>query len=145
MDFSLRCAYAHGTVAIRTHLNSEPPQHAISWPVFRDLRRRWAGRIHLQPVCLIALEKLVEPLATKLADLMAQSNGVLGVVTDASPSLDTNLQRVFRLARERGLDLDFHADESLNPVSPTWPWTFPARSTPAIAAACQLRLTRPPR
>ena len=87
MDFSLRCAYAHGTVAIRTHLNSEPPQHAISWPVFRDLRRRWAGRIHLQPVCLIALEKLIEPLATELADLVAQSNGVLGVVTDASPSL----------------------------------------------------------
>ena len=117
MDFSLRCAYAHGTVAIRTHLNSEPPQHAISWPVFRDMRRRWAARIHLQPVCLIALEKLVEPLATELADLVAQSNGVLGVVTNASPTLETDLQRIFRLARERGLDLDFHADESLNPES----------------------------
>ena len=117
MDFSLRCAYTHGTVAIRTHLNSEPPQDAISWPVFCNLRRRWAGRIHLQPVCLIALEKLVEPLATELADLVAQSDGVLGVMTDASPTLDTDLRRVFRLARERGLDLDFHADESLNPES----------------------------
>ena len=117
MDFSLRCAYAHGTVAIRTHLNSEPPQDAITWPVFRDVRRRWAGKIHLQPVCLIALERMVEPLATQLADLVAQSNGVLGVMTDASPTLDADLQRVFRLTRERGLDLDFHADESLNPES----------------------------
>lgn len=117
MDFSLRCAYAHGTVAIRTHLNSEPPQDAITWPVFHDMRRRWAGRIHLQPVCLIALEKMVEPLATKLADVVAQSNGVLGAFTNASPTLDADLERVFRLARERGLDLDFHADESLDPES----------------------------
>ena len=117
MDFSLRCAYAHGTVAIRTHLNSEPPQDAITWPVFHDMRRRWAGRIHLQPVCLIALEKMVEPLATELADLVAQSNGVLGAFTNASPTLDADLQRVFRLAHERGLDLDFHADESLDPES----------------------------
>ncbi|MDE0207145.1 MAG: cytosine deaminase, partial [Candidatus Tectomicrobia bacterium] len=114
MDFSLRCAYAHGTVAIRTHLNSEPPQDAVSWPVFCDMRRRWAGRIHLQPVCLIGLEKMVEPLGSQLADLVAQSEGVLGVITDASSTLETDLRRVFRLARERRLDLDFHADESLN-------------------------------
>ena len=117
MDFSLRCAYAHGTVAIRTHLNSEPPQDAITWPVFRDMRRRWDGKIHLQPVCLIGLERMVEPLASQLADLVAQSEGVLGVITDASPTLDSDLQRVFRLARERDLDLDIHADESLNPES----------------------------
>ena len=98
MDFSLRCAYAHGTVAIRTHLNSEPPQDAITWPVFCDMRRRWAGKIHLQPVCLIALEKMVEPLATELADLAAQSDGVLGAFTNASHTLDADLQRVFRLA-----------------------------------------------
>lgn len=114
MDFSLRCAYAHGTVAIRTHLNSEPPQDTISWPVFCDMRRRWAGRIHLQPVCLIGLEKMAEPLGSKLADLVAQSEGVLGVITGASPALETDLRQVFRLALERGLDLDFHADESLN-------------------------------
>ena len=27
MDFCLRCAYAHGTAALRTHLDSLPPQH----------------------------------------------------------------------------------------------------------------------
>jgi cytosine deaminase len=30
MEFSLRCAYAHGTAALRTHLDSIPPQHDIS-------------------------------------------------------------------------------------------------------------------
>ncbi len=38
MEFSLRCAFAHGTAAIRTHLDSLPPQDEISWPVFRELR-----------------------------------------------------------------------------------------------------------
>ena len=42
------------------------------------MRRRWAGKIHLQPVCLIGLERMVEPLASQLADLVAQSAGVLG-------------------------------------------------------------------
>ena len=117
MDFSLRCAYAHGTVAIRTHLISAPPIHDITWPVFCDMRERWAGKLDLQAACLIFIDKLAEPLATKLADLVADMNGVFGVVTDASPTLDADLRRVFRLARERGLDLDFHADESLDPES----------------------------
>ena len=48
MDFSLRCAYAHGTAAIRTHLDMAPPQHEITWDVFEAMRERWAGRIELQ-------------------------------------------------------------------------------------------------
>ena len=117
MDFSLRCAFAHGTVAIRTHLNSAPPLHDITWPAFCDMRERWAGRMDLQAVCLISLEKLAEPLATELADLVAAMNGVFGVVAYASPNLEPDLRRAFGLARERGLDLDFHADESLNAES----------------------------
>src|SRR5438552_3080325 len=31
MDFSLRCAFAHGTGAIRTHIDSIGKQTAISW------------------------------------------------------------------------------------------------------------------
>ena len=33
MDFALRCAFARGTGAVRTHINSMGPQSAISWPV----------------------------------------------------------------------------------------------------------------
>ena len=40
MDFSLRTAHAHGTVAIRTHLDSLGAQLDISWPVFRDMRAK---------------------------------------------------------------------------------------------------------
>ena len=41
MEFSLRCAYAHGTTAIRTHIDSVGPQTRISWPVLAEARERW--------------------------------------------------------------------------------------------------------
>ena len=48
MDFALRTAYAHGTKAIRTHLDSAAPQDGISWPVFETMRDKWQGRVDLQ-------------------------------------------------------------------------------------------------
>src|SRR2546428_573401 len=44
IDFGLRCSWAHGTRAIRTHIDSMGPQAAISWPVFEQVRTEWAGR-----------------------------------------------------------------------------------------------------
>src|SRR5258706_5164540 len=43
MDFGLRCSWAHGTRAVRTHIDSMGPQGAISWPVFEQVRKEWAG------------------------------------------------------------------------------------------------------
>jgi cytosine/creatinine deaminase len=111
-DFGLRCAFAHGTVAVRTHLDSPPPQHRIMWPLFGDLRARWAGRITLQAVSLVSLDDLRGAFAQQLADLVAQCGGVFGCATFMLPDIDRQLDRVFALAAERGLDLDFHVDET---------------------------------
>ena len=48
MEFSLRSAYAYGTGALRTHIDSVGPQTQISWPVVAEARERWRGRIDLQ-------------------------------------------------------------------------------------------------
>ena len=56
MDFSLRCAFAHGTGAIRTHLDSLGKQTAISWPVFAEMREQWKGRIALQAVAIFPID-----------------------------------------------------------------------------------------
>jgi cytosine deaminase len=114
-EFGLRCALAHGTVAIRTHLDSRPPQHRISWPLFAELRAEWAGRIDLQAASLVLPEDMAGPFGEEIADLVAAADGVLGCVTFMGPGLDAVLDRVFPLAAERGLDLDFHVDESLDP------------------------------
>jgi len=119
-DFALRCAHAHGTRAIRTHLDSRPPQDDISWPVFRELRADWAGRIELQGACLIGIDQFSEdgPFA-HTADVVAASGGVLGMVTYPVPGLRDSLRAFFRMAAARGLSADFHVDETLDPGSET--------------------------
>jgi cytosine deaminase len=113
MDFSLRCAYAHGTSALRTHLDSVAPQETISWPVFEAMRERWAGRIDLQAACLMGIDAVREEgWFAGLARRVAAAKGVLGTVTFMVPDLDALLDRVFAAAIEHGLDLDFHADET---------------------------------
>ncbi len=116
MDFSLRTAYQHGTRAIRTHLDSIAPQEEISWPVFTEMRETWAGRIELQAVSLIGIDAVREAdWFESLADRVAASGGLLGAVAYMVPDLDELLDRVFRAAMERGLDLDFHTDETADP------------------------------
>jgi cytosine/creatinine deaminase len=115
MEFGLKCSYAHGTQAIRTHLDAFGEQGAVSFEVFRALRAAWADKIQLQAACLVTLDYFMGPAGEALADLVAESGGILGGVVYMHPEIDQQLDRVFALAQARGLDLDFHTDESLEP------------------------------
>jgi cytosine/creatinine deaminase len=119
-DFSLRCAYAHGTRAVRTHLDSAAPQDAISWPVFDELRAAWEGRIDLQAACLIGCEGFdtTGPFA-RTAKLVAQYGGVLGMVTYPVPDIPARLRDFLNMAAKLGLPVDFHVDETLDTHSNT--------------------------
>src|SRR5262249_9321274 len=112
MDFGLRCSFAHGTRAIRPHLDSVGPQAAISWPVFEELRKDWAGRIELQAVSLVPLQVFGTREGAALAERVAAANGILGAVGFVSPEIDTLLDRMLELATAHGLDVDLHCDES---------------------------------
>ncbi len=114
-EFGLKCSYAHGTQAIRTHLDAFSEQAEISFGVFRQLRQAWASRLQLQAVCLVTLDYFLTPAGERLADLVAESGGVLGGVAFMNPNIVQQIDRVFELAIERGLGLDFHTDESLDP------------------------------
>ena len=116
MDFSLRCAYAHGTRALRTHIDSIPPQHATSWPVLARIRDAWAGRIDIQATSLIHLPLFADAdTGADLADTVAAHGGVFGAVAYIDADAPALLDRVFALAGERGLDIDVHVDEGLDP------------------------------
>lgn len=116
MDFALRCAYAHGTTAIRTHLDAIPPQDEISFPVFRETRADWKGRIDLQGVCLIGCDRVeLNGPFVKTADLVAESGGVLGMVSYPVADLKDRLRDFLKLAAERSLHVDFHVDETTDP------------------------------
>ncbi|MEM9734061.1 MAG: cytosine deaminase [Pseudomonadota bacterium] len=119
VEFALRCAHAHGTKAIRTHLDSIPPQDDISWGVFREMREEWAGRIALQAACLVGMEGVTLPSEydtyAHTAQLVAEAGGVLGTVTYPIPDLQPRLDRFFVLAEKHHLHADFHVDETGDP------------------------------
>ncbi len=113
MDFALRCAYAYGTKAIRTHLDCAAPQDDISWPVFQEMREKWRGRIELQAACLTGIEQNRDKVwFASLVQKVAAAGGVLGTVTYMTPDLEPLLDEMFRAAIDHGLYLDFHADET---------------------------------
>ncbi len=118
MDFALRCAFAHGTGALRTHIDSYPKQTPISWPVFAEMREEWKGRIALQAVALFPMDRAVTDEAEfrQTVATVAKHGGILGGLTflgeAPSPKTDAMLDKVFAAAIANGLDLDFHVDES---------------------------------
>ena len=119
MEFGLKCSYAHGTKAIRTHIDSAGEQGTVSLEVFEALQAEWGDRLILQAVSLVSLDYFLTPAGEKLADRIAQIGGILGGFAYMNPDLDKQLDRVFALAKERNLNLDFHTDENDDPDSVT--------------------------
>jgi cytosine deaminase len=113
MEFALKCAWAYGTKAIRTHLDSLPPQEDDLLAGLRDDARALGGRIDLQAACLFGIDTGRDEAWFKtLVDRVRKAGGVLGAVTFMVPDLEDLLDMVFRAAIENDLHLDFHADET---------------------------------
>jgi cytosine deaminase len=113
MDFSLRCAEAHGTSLLRTHIDSLPPQHRISFPVFREMRETWEGRIDLQAAALFPLYAMEDKdYFADLITVLKDSGAILGGVPQMGTALDTELDTLIRAASDNGLDIDLHVDET---------------------------------
>ncbi len=116
INFSLQSAYAHGTAALRTHIDSSPPQHKITWPVVSEIRDAWAGCIDLQAVCLEPIREYADiGFGKEIADMMVDHGGIMGAVLNVQDDTDALLDTVIGLAIDRGLELDFHVDESGDP------------------------------
>jgi cytosine deaminase len=117
-EFALRCAYAHGTAAIRTHIDSSPPQHEISWALFERMRERWAGRIELQAVALFPPDDALDAATLDtIARRTKSAGGMLGGAVRVHPESRMIMRRLVEAAGALGLDLDLHCDETGDPQS----------------------------
>ncbi|AVA22638.1 MULTISPECIES: cytosine deaminase [unclassified Rhizobium] len=113
MEFSLRSAYAHGTSLIRTHLDSLAPQHRISFEVFSEVREAWKDKIALQAVALFPLDAMAEDaFFADLLMVIRDAGGLIGGVTQMTPDIDRQLDKLIRAAMDNGLDIDLHVDET---------------------------------
>ena len=121
MEFGLKSAYAHGTKAIRTHIDSIPPQDSISWPVFSELREEWKDKITLQAASLAGCDTFdsIKEDYKSTADIVAEHGGTIGLVTYPVPDVKQRIEELFQLAGERDLDVDFHSDETMDGTSET--------------------------
>ena len=125
-EFALQTAYAHGTSAIRTHIDCfVEGQAATSFGVFQRLRERWAGRIELQAVSLVGPELYHDVANAAVIDIVSDAGGKLGGIVyrlseNEDPAiLEGRLEHLFALAESRGLDVDLHVDENGSPASTT--------------------------
>jgi cytosine deaminase len=127
LEFGIRTAYAKGVVAIRTHLDSLAPQPSITFPVLMKLRDEWAGKVDIQPSTICPIDIFLTDQGRELADRVAAMNGNLGsgtrfvapVSSLVPPEFDQAMENIFKLAEERGLNLDMHVDESSDPEART--------------------------
>ncbi|WP_121063487.1 cytosine deaminase [Chachezhania antarctica] len=120
MEFSLKCAYAHGTRQVRTHIDSLDGQYQRSWPVVVEMREKWAGKVDLQAVSLMSCDRFgTDGEFAALAEVVEEAGGVLGLVTYPIPDLPRILTGFFEMAGKMGLSVDFHTDETMDPGSET--------------------------
>ena len=115
MERALHDAWQSGTRALRTHLDwgqAEPP---AALAVFEALRDAWRGRIELQFVSLTPLDVFADLAAgERIARDVRRAGGVLGAFVYRNDGIVHKLGRVFDLAQQHGLGLDFHVDEGLD-------------------------------
>jgi len=116
--FALSTAWAHGTRAIRTHIDSDIPSAETSYAVMSALRAEWRGRLDLQLVPVCGGDIYGKVAGEKMTDLaLRHGASALGGFFQMSASLPAQLDRLLAVARERGVGLDLHVDETGDPHS----------------------------
>ena len=114
--FALHCAWEHGTRVVRTHVDTWLPWGEVNHAAMQELREAWRGRIALQTVPLTAVANYLGPQGDAIADLSLKYGAcALGGWSPMTPDLPSQFDRMIAIARDRGIGLDLHVDESGDP------------------------------
>ncbi|QDO97566.1 amidohydrolase family protein [Ferrovibrio terrae] len=112
----LDMAIVKGTTRMRTHVEVDPRVELRSFAAIRKLKQDYAWAIDLQ-ICVFPQEGLTNDPGTEDLLVAALKDGadLLGgcPYTDSDP--EAQIARLFALARNFDVDLDFHLDFDLNP------------------------------
>ena len=125
MQRALLEAHAMGTRAMRTHLDWVTSDTPRALAVFEHQRDAWRGRIALQCVSLTPLDVFAdlgagEMIAAEVARVHLRCNhglgeaALMGAYVYRNDQIVEKLRRVFDLAKQFDLNLDFHVDEGLD-------------------------------
>ncbi len=116
-EFQIASAYAHGTCAIRSHVDADRQTFDGVFETLCDLASEWSGRVDVQ-LCPFTGIGDSEDWVDHCARTARQSgHGVLSAFIHEHPDQMTFVDWCIRAAEQHGLALDFHADETLDPTS----------------------------
>lgn len=117
VDFALKTAFAHGTTAIRSHVDSGRSSFGEAFATLCELADDWRDRITLQVCPFVSIEEDLDWVRDVAERARRDHAGILSVFVPASSELDRALDNVMAIAGRYGLELDLHADEALDPAS----------------------------
>lgn len=113
---TLEKAILQGTTRMRTHLEVDPRIGLRSFAAIRRLQADYAWAIDLE-ICVFPQEGLLNDPGTEdlLRQALDQGADLVGgcPYTDSDP--DGQIARIFEIARQYDVDVDFHVDFDLDP------------------------------
>jgi cytosine deaminase len=112
-DFALRTTWAHGTNALRSHIDTGRRVGDASHAAIDRLRSEWRGRVEVQTVSLCGFDEFFSGGAARIVEISAKYRATaMGGFPQPNPDLPRQLDSLMAAARELGIGLDLHVDES---------------------------------
>ncbi|ADO43170.1 amidohydrolase family protein [Ketogulonicigenium vulgare] len=113
MERAAEAAYRAGTVALRSHIDSmQAPNDNPGWQALVRLQQRWAGRLTIEPVALMRIERAIEDSFADRCAQIAATGGLAGGYISGQGCDPAMIDRFFEQAAGAGLGVDFHVDET---------------------------------
>ena len=113
---TLEKAILQGTMRMRTHVEVDPRVGLKGFAAIRRLQQDYAWAIDIE-ICVFPQEGLLNDPGTEelLIEACKQGADLIGgcPYTDSDPA--GHIERIFAIAREFDLDIDFHLDFDLDP------------------------------
>lgn len=114
---TLEKAIKHGTNRMRTHVEVDPRIGLTSFRALKKLKQDYAWAIDLQ-LCVFPQEGLLDDPGCEDVLLQAMREGadLIGGVPYIDKDSNGQIARIFGVAQEFGVDIDFHLDFDLDPT-----------------------------
>jgi cytosine deaminase len=113
---TLEKAITHGTNRMRTHVEVDPRIGLTSFRALKQLKKDYAWAIDLQ-LCAFPQEGLIDDPGCEEVLRQALQDGadVIGGVPYMDGDSQGHIAKIFAMAREFDVDIDFHLDFDLDP------------------------------